>query len=970
MLTTIKAFLLGVLGEIVVAIITAILSLVAKIVFSLVLMLIQIFFRNGIAATNFVNFNQIITMFGRITNLNELGTVVYSISAFIIAFGIIVSGVKMSAGFLDKTGDSPQAFFKRILYTVILLIGYKTIVSYVIEIMNAIASTGPFNMTDNLNIFGDNIISVFGNFLDSAFDGQALQVTDLVSLLVSIVLYCILISKLIPSIITYYERYISFAIYLLMGPVVISLGIDPENKDIGKNWLMGILSQMMVILFSMFVYNLFLLQLKAFLFGDGTITADQLVNVNGELQIAVGLSTNTVANLICCCVLLTIVEKSEQFINMLGLRTIPSGDTARTFAGRIASTFHNGLHIAGGAINKTQDFFQGTGRKNGYTNLQKMASTLGIPNANVLDKNTNLNNVARDRVSGILHKNGGTISKDDRKQLIKQLVREGGVGLPEATKAVDAQIEKVSKEAASINKSFGDAIKNGTGFSSEDLQKKVGMSEDVIKLKKGTAREVYNKDTGSNVLGHTEDGQEIHGFSVMDSKGNAQMAILKGKEDENGNFVGKTLTDEDLSRLNGTNLAFKSDGNEKDIDSPQVQSKFKDDAQFKNLYDDAKDCQAKVERGEATREELQERVGALQQYIDNHGGAEIDPNSFASDEKIADKFKDDEKFQSKVTEFDNARTQFDNGQISEKELNEKANDLRSYISKNGGDEELQAFDDGIAKAKEDKEKASFVSIGKFDSNNVTPSDSNFSAAYMKLGTQVKELDAKENNGANIATSQVKFDDKTGEMYVETNTYKGDIKRDITTDRDGNQVVRETNQLKEVTSGARVDTSDSAFERDAASNFTGQEFGSTFKRFDNASDDSIVKNVKYTDSYGVEHDDGTRLKNKADYVAAERESTREFNKQLDEDHYAREEEHTQKMHDMRVANAKEIGSLNKDEKTAFYANDNADKRLHEKEKWNREDAKQAQKQAKKEEKLKKEELKKQAEQLNNSQNDKK
>lgn len=880
MLETILNFICSAVSTILWTFLCGGLAIVAKLIFSLVVLIIQIFFKNGLVMTNFVNFDQMITMFGRITDLNELGTVVYSISAFIIAFGIIVSGVKMSAGFLDKTGDSPQAFIKRAIYTILLLIGYKTIVAYVIQIMNAIASTGPFNMTKNIDIFGSNIIEVFGNLLDATFDIKTATTTDAVSLLISIVLYGVLITKLIPSIITYYERYISFAIYLLMGPITISLGIDPENKDIGKNWLIGILSQMMVILFSMFVYNLFLLQLKEFLFGN--VDAEQFAYIlnlgdpnitEGTTfggSIGIGLSTTTVANLIVCCVLLTIVEKSESFINMLGLRTIPSGTTARDFAGRVATTIHNGMHVASGAFNKMQDYSQGTGRKNGYTALQKMGKDIGVPNANVLDHKTLLNETAYDRVSGILHKTGGHIGKEERDRLINQFVKQGQVSRRDATKAVDDSIKKAKKEAVSVNSNFSSALNNGTSISSEDIQKKVGMSEEAIKLKKGTAREVFNKETGSDILGHTKDGMEVYGFAVADDKGNSQVALFKGYKDENGNFTGKRIDGlEDLNTLNGTQLAFMADGNEKDIDSPQVQNKFKNDEQFKSLYNDAKDCQAKVERGEATREELQERVGALQQYMDDHGGSGIDPNSFVSNEKIADKFKDDKNFQSKVAEFDNAKVQLDNGQLSEKEFNEKANDLRNYIDKNGGSEELKAFDDEVAKARADEEKSSLISIGKFDSNNVLLSDSNFSAAYLKLNDQIKELDPKENNGANIATSQVKFDDKTGEMYVNTSTYRGDVKRDITKDRNGNKVVRETNQLKEVTSGERVDTSDSTFERDASSNFTGQEFGNTFKKFDNASDDTVIRNVKYSDLSGTEHDDGTRLKNKADYKAEEK-----------------------------------------------------------------------------------------------------
>lgn len=784
MLETIKTFILAALGGFTSAIFKLIITFVVRLVVSLALLIIQVFFKQGIAETNFVDFEGLIDIFGRITSFTALNSTIYTISLFIIAFGIIVSGIKISSGFLDKTGDSPSAFFKRALYTIILLVGYKTICSYVASIMNAIASTGPFNMMDNLTIFES-----LGDFIDSLFDLSE-STFDLASGIVSIVLYGILLSKIIPAIITYYERYLSFSLYLLMGPIVISLGIDPENKDIGKNWLMGILSQMLVILFSMFVFNMFLLQLKGFMFGEVTSIEDFKNFISYQTVTSDNtLSLTGVSNLIVCCALLTIVEKSEQFINMLGLRTIPSGDTARAFSGKIASSFHNGLHMIGGATNKALDLAQGKGRKDNYAGIQRMATNLGLKNANILDKKTNMKNIAEDRVKGLANKKGGKLNKKDLTEIKKSMVANGA-SWAEANDAVERAANSYGRKAAQNNNIFSKAQQTGHDVDSKLIQEMSGTNGDKIKLKDGASRMAVNAKTGSDILATTADGQDIYGRWVTDDKGNTQLFFEKGYKDKDGNIIGKTLNAEDLKALNGVEVGVMGKADEFDINHPTTPPKFVGDDQFEKLKHEVLKTDAAVNAGYATDTDLNSKKAELSKYIEDHGGLEDDK--------------------------------------------------------------------------------SCISLGKFDENNVTLSDSNFSVAYCRFDPQVKEIDAEKNNGANIAVSRFERNDETGEMHVNTSTYKGNLNQNLVEDKNGNLTIKETNSLEEISSGAEYDVSNSIFEKGAASNYASSLSGSTIEKLYNSPEEDVVKT-----------DDGMRYKTKEEKQTERDEREKEKQAERDE-----------------------------------------------------------------------------------------
>lgn len=126
----------------------------------------------------------------------------------------------------------------------------------------------------------------------------------IISNIVDVVFAVALMTTCITAAITYVERYLSFGLYLLLGPIAVSFGSSDTTKDVSKQWFMGIVSQFLTCFVTLLVWRMFLARL---FYGWSFF----------------GLAV--------CLGLLTIVKNSEKIINMLGLRTMANGDAANAF---------------------------------------------------------------------------------------------------------------------------------------------------------------------------------------------------------------------------------------------------------------------------------------------------------------------------------------------------------------------------------------------------------------------------------------------------------------------------------------------------------------------------------------------------------------------------------------------------------------------------------------------------------------
>lgn len=308
------------------------------------------FFMDVVIKGGFQNFTGLTTYLSSLVNSDigalpaiDLFLTIRIIAIFIIALNMIISGIRMmTASTTGRAPESPVAFFVRCAVAIIAIVLYPTIIDLVTEIMNAFLVSPLFDVnTAGLATFSatsqaNGIFSTIENIADNGIGGVFIGITVAIVFLKDIAFAAII----------YIERYVSFALYLLLGPICIALYPSEAQKNIFGEWLKGILSQMFTILLSIMCITLFCRQVYSMHFLD----------INTEIGV------NKTVQLVFAMALLELVKNSEQIVNMFGFRTIPSGDTARMFLGGVAGTF-TGFSKASSALKKGESNWNGAKAK-------------------------------------------------------------------------------------------------------------------------------------------------------------------------------------------------------------------------------------------------------------------------------------------------------------------------------------------------------------------------------------------------------------------------------------------------------------------------------------------------------------------------------------------------------------------------------------------------------------------------------
>lgn len=154
-----------------------------------------------------------------------------------------------------------------------------------------------------------------------------------VKIFTRVVLICMVAFGAVGAALAYLERIYSFLIFMYTYPIAIAFSVNKETSDMFRQWIIGVISQMiMIVLSSGMLYmavNLLNIATNETFMESVSFFQDS-VNI-----FAFFLAINA----------MSLVKNSEKILNMYNIRTMPNQDTVSSFSG----AFHKALAIGTGA---------------------------------------------------------------------------------------------------------------------------------------------------------------------------------------------------------------------------------------------------------------------------------------------------------------------------------------------------------------------------------------------------------------------------------------------------------------------------------------------------------------------------------------------------------------------------------------------------------------------------------------------
>ena len=275
-----------------------------------------VLFFNTIVDSRFTNFNEITTIISTlfdIDNPDALGNIITGIAITLLMITMIYAIIKsMSATITGKEEENPLNIIGYTIFAAVGVIVYPILMSI---------------LTDFLNSFAQGSL-IAGKISVDAFD----YITSVAAkpMGADVILACIIIVAIVMTsfgaAITFIERYLSLAVYVVLGPICVAFYPNRDTRPVFNEWIKGLMSQCFAIILSMFFINL----------------AGRAITNFGSKEYA-GLDGSVLISLVIILVLLNFVKNSEKFAQQMGFRTMPNMDSARSFAGALGTTAALGI---------------------------------------------------------------------------------------------------------------------------------------------------------------------------------------------------------------------------------------------------------------------------------------------------------------------------------------------------------------------------------------------------------------------------------------------------------------------------------------------------------------------------------------------------------------------------------------------------------------------------------------------------
>lgn len=533
-LNSILDFVIGIIDALLSAILKALLLIILSVFAEVAGYIAQTLFQNIVVKGGFITFTDLLSTIETILSgaSIDVGTVLYGIATGLLAICIVLSGIKfMTSSIGGKEVDSPNGFVVRTVTAIIMLVGYKTFTNFLLSSLASLV-----NATTNgvFNISGLNA-DYFETFFKVTADANTAE------MVICFVFMFLLVKEMVGASITFVERYLFFGISLLLGPVVIAMYPYSETSFSLKEWIKSILGQVVAILLSLFLFQLFFAQLSAMseqsFFGliFNTTEAGTILGLNGIAQICVLI------------VLLTFVKNTEKFCNTIGIHALPSGESFRT----LQSAYGTAMRTTGKIINQGKEAIN---QRRGLNNVGKNdiisiggkgAGTSGSSN-NSITKADYAKKLASENMNKVMASNPGLDQKKAVKaaqQMTAQQLKDQGIGgagsgglsgIFKEKKLMGAVKGNVYGDVMNAAASEYDAIskrkeriKSGTATASDYMASEMNKNKSFslntgagAGLQKVNSRELAKTGHSAILTARTENGKTVAAVQYYDKDGN------------------------------------------------------------------------------------------------------------------------------------------------------------------------------------------------------------------------------------------------------------------------------------------------------------------------------------------------------------------------------------------------------------------------------------------------------------------
>lgn len=288
--------------------------------------------------TSFSTSGNLLTIFEKLFTDNNLkfGVNIAQLFMVVAYVGIILFTMfellnSMIAGLQGEKAENPLKVLAR---------GVVTIFLELLIFGNPFGKAGVLSDTGSWFNVGTNgqgsLIATFGALMSQLLNllygtgatmsysglGKFTATNDMPMLIILIILQISLFKNIVQAAIVFVERYLTFAIYILIGPVAVATNASTKTKTSFHDWLVGIISQFLAIFVCLMAFRMYI----------SCWSAKGQAVLQSVFDIKKGFPVDVLLHYCICLALVGLVSNSEKIVNALGFKTIATGDTARAFA--------------------------------------------------------------------------------------------------------------------------------------------------------------------------------------------------------------------------------------------------------------------------------------------------------------------------------------------------------------------------------------------------------------------------------------------------------------------------------------------------------------------------------------------------------------------------------------------------------------------------------------------------------------